>query len=37
MVAYQVSARGGTVKVALAGERVKLSGQAVTVLRGELV
>jgi len=37
MVGRQVSARGGTVKVALAGERVKLSGQAVTVLTGELV
>jgi len=36
-VAYQASARGGVVKVALAGDRVKLGGQAVTVLRGELV
>ena len=36
-VAYQASSRGGVVKVALAGDRVKLGGQAVTVLRGELV
>lgn len=37
MVGHQVSARGGVVRVRLAGERVKLGGQAVTVLRGELV
>lgn len=36
-VAYQASARGGVVRVRLAGERVKLGGQAVTVLRGELL
>lgn len=36
-VAYQASARGGVVRVRLAGERVCLGGQAVTVLRGELV
>jgi PhzF family phenazine biosynthesis protein len=36
-VAYQASARGGVVKVRLAGDRVKLGGQAVTVMRGELV
>ncbi len=36
-VAYQASARGGVVKVRLEGNRVKLSGQAVTVMRGELV
>jgi PhzF family phenazine biosynthesis protein len=35
LVAYQASARGGIVKVRLAGARVKLNGQAVTVLRGE--
>ena len=35
--ARQVSERGGLVKVAVRGERVTLSGQAVTVLRGELV
>ena len=36
-VAYQASSRGGSVRVRLAGDRVKLGGQAVTVLRGELV
>lgn len=35
--AYQASPRGGVVRVRVAGERVFLSGQAVTVLRGELV
>jgi len=35
--AYQASARGGTVRVRVDGERVRLGGQAVTVLRGELV
>lgn len=37
MVGQQVSQRGGRVRVMLAGERVLLGGQAVTVLRGELV
>ena len=37
VVAYQASARGGVVRVRLEGDRVKLGGQAVTVLRGELV
>jgi PhzF family phenazine biosynthesis protein len=36
MNGYQASARGGEVRVRLAGERVRLGGQAVTVLRGEL-
>lgn len=36
-VAYQASARGGTVRVELRGERVALVGQAVTVMRGELI
>jgi PhzF family phenazine biosynthesis protein len=36
-LAYQASERGGVVKVRLVGNRVKLGGQAVTVLRGELV
>lgn len=36
MTAYQASARGGVVKVRLAGDRVILSGQAVTVIRGEI-
>ena len=35
--AYQASPRGGVVKLRVEGERVKLAGQAVTVLRGELV
>jgi PhzF family phenazine biosynthesis protein len=37
LMAYQASARGGTVRVRVAGERVRLGGNAVTVLRGELV
>jgi PhzF family phenazine biosynthesis protein len=37
MLAYQASSRGGIVRVRVEGERVKLSGQAVTTLRGELV
>lgn len=37
MLAYQASARGGEVRVRLAGDRVKLLGQAVTVLRGTLL
>jgi PhzF family phenazine biosynthesis protein len=37
LVAYQASARGGVVRVRLDGPRVRLEGQAVTVLRGELV
>jgi len=35
--AYQASPRGGELRVRLAGDRVKLAGHAVTVLRGELV
>lgn len=35
--AYQASARGGVVKVVLRKDRVLLLGQAVTVLRGEIV
>ncbi len=34
---YQASARGGVVRSELAGKRVKISGQAVTVLRAQLV
>lgn len=34
--AYQASARGGRMGVRLEGERVLLTGQAVTILRGEL-
>jgi PhzF family phenazine biosynthesis protein len=37
MVAYQASARGGFVRVRVAGDRVKLGGQAVTVAKGELL
>jgi PhzF family phenazine biosynthesis protein len=37
MTAYQASARGGVVRVRVSGDRVELGGQAVTVLRGELV
>jgi len=36
-VAYQASARGGVVRVRIEGDRVKLGGQAVTVLRGQLM
>ncbi|MFL6248307.1 MAG: PhzF family phenazine biosynthesis protein [Thermoanaerobaculia bacterium] len=36
MTAYQASPRGGYVYVQLAGDRVKLRGNAVTVLRGDL-
>jgi len=36
MKAYQASARGGIVRVRLAGDRVLLGGHAVTILRGEL-
>ena len=37
LVAYQASPRGGVVRVRPQGDRVILGGQAVTVLRGELV
>jgi predicted PhzF superfamily epimerase YddE/YHI9 len=37
LVGYQASPRGGVVVVRLDGERVLLGGQAVTVLRGELL
>ena len=37
MKAYQASARGGEVQVRLAGDRVFLAGEAVTVLRGSLL
>lgn len=36
LVAYQASARGGTVRIRVDGNRVFIGGQAVTVLRGEL-
>jgi len=37
MLAYQASQRGGVVRCTLAGDRVKLAGNAITVLQGELV
>jgi len=37
LVGYQASPRGGVVRVEVVGSRVYLKGQAVTVLRGELV
>ncbi|MBM3223015.1 MAG: PhzF family phenazine biosynthesis protein [Candidatus Tectomicrobia bacterium] len=37
LMAYQASARGGVLRVQVRGPRVLLGGQAVTVLRGELV
>jgi predicted PhzF superfamily epimerase YddE/YHI9 len=37
MTAFQASARGGVIRVRVAGDRVHLSGQAVTVMRGELL
>jgi PhzF family phenazine biosynthesis protein len=36
LTAFQASRRGGTVRVRVGGDRVYLSGQAVTVFRGEL-
>jgi predicted PhzF superfamily epimerase YddE/YHI9 len=37
LVGYQASSRGGTVRVRLEGQRAHLGGQAVTVMRGELL
>ena len=37
LVGYQASARGGVVRVRCDGARVRLGGQAITVMRGELV
>ena len=37
LVAYQASERGGVLHVRVAGDRIYLGGQAVTILRGELV
>ena len=36
LVGYQASARGGFVRVDVLGERVRLGGRAVTVVKGEL-
>ncbi|MBK9169495.1 MAG: PhzF family phenazine biosynthesis protein [Bryobacterales bacterium] len=37
LVAFQASARGGVLRVRVSGDRVGLAGQAVTILRGELL
>lgn len=37
LMGYQASNRGGIVKVKVAGDRVYLSGKAITVLKGELL
>lgn len=37
LTAFQASARGGYLRLTVAGDRVKIAGQAVTVLRGELL
>ena len=37
LVGYQASQRGGIVHCRVVGDRVRLAGHAVTVLRGELV
>jgi PhzF family phenazine biosynthesis protein len=37
LVGYQASARGGVVRVATVGDRVQLTGQAVTTLDGQLL
>jgi PhzF family phenazine biosynthesis protein len=37
LTGFQASSRGGYVRVRVAGDRVKLGGKAVTVLRGELL
>jgi PhzF family phenazine biosynthesis protein len=37
LLARQVSARGGELRLELSGERVRLQGQAVTVVRGDLI
>ncbi len=36
MLAFQASARGGIIRVRPAGDRVRLAGRAVTVVRGEI-
>jgi predicted PhzF superfamily epimerase YddE/YHI9 len=37
MTAYQASARGGILRLRLDGDRVRIAGRAVTVIRGEIV
>ena len=36
LVGHQVSARGGIVRVEVRGDRVRLGGHAITIMRGEL-
>ena len=37
LMAYQASPRGGVLKLGVRGDRIKLAGRAVTVMRGELL
>ena len=37
LLAYQASARGGALRLQLQGERIRLAGEAVTVMQGELM
>jgi hypothetical protein len=37
MVSHQVSERGGILKVEIIGDRAEVSGQAKTILKGELL
>lgn len=37
LLGYQASARGGVVKIQVKGKRVLLGGQAVTVMKAELL
>jgi predicted PhzF superfamily epimerase YddE/YHI9 len=37
LIAYQASPRGGVIKVRVAGDRILLSGQAVTTMEGVLL
>jgi predicted PhzF superfamily epimerase YddE/YHI9 len=37
LTAYQASARGGVLRLRLVGDRVRIQGRAVTVMRGELL
>ncbi|HEY8691566.1 MAG TPA: PhzF family phenazine biosynthesis protein [Chloroflexota bacterium] len=37
LTAYQASARGGTLRLRVAGDRVLISGQAVTIFRADLL
>jgi len=37
LIAYQASPRGGTLRLRVVGDRVKLSGQTTVVARGELL